>query len=101
MVGVKCFAHEPGKQRLFDCGTMNTRSAAQDSFMSLHVQDEDLIQTTALFDIADQEKRSVLQALSLFGISLERLYVDLSFAVDSFKTRLATDDLMRIAGVRS
>ena len=85
---VEPFAESRPQPLLFDTSAMNVRSTAQDSFMSLHTQTEPEIETTAIFEVAHDDKFKVRAGLALLGLTPERVYVDLSVAADRFKEDL-------------
>jgi hypothetical protein len=53
--------------------------------MTLHTLAEPLCQHNKVFDIASRDKPAALAALALFGITPERVYVDLNMAARRFR----------------
>lgn len=84
---------------LIDASGMNSRSIAQDSYMSLHHIDDSPMNisdmVTSKFPVPSSLKQSILSALVVFGISEERLYSDLSSAVVVFKRELVSLNKMQ------
>lgn len=85
-VGV--FKTDRSKPLLLDTSAMNVRSTAQESYMTLHVADENPFPYKPIFRIDCNEKYRVRSALKIFGLSEERIYADLSVAAVSFKQHL-------------
>ncbi len=82
------FAEKRDRPILINTSGMNVRSAAQDSFMSLHTVDGAAVAPTVAFKVEAEEKYYVRQALVVFGLSPERVYVDLSLAGRRFVEEL-------------
>jgi len=76
---------------LIDAATMNTRSLAQDSWMTLHSRNEEPITTDEVFVIRAADKPIVRAALGTFGVSMERVYADLGVAAAQFREGLAEE----------
>ncbi|WP_083910038.1 FRG domain-containing protein [Sphingomonas sp. LH128] len=73
---------------VFDTSTMNLRSTAQDSIMSLHSKGESPFNTHDVFVLPQGEKKAVRAALAMFGITAERVYADLGVAASQFRLNL-------------
>lgn len=73
---------------LIDTSTMNIRSTAQDSMMTLHSRGENPLAAEEVFVIAEADKYLVRHALEVFGISPERVYADLGVAATHFNSGL-------------
>jgi hypothetical protein len=82
------------KPFLFDTSAMNIRSTAQDSFMSLHVRNEEPLAYDRTFSVPADLKPAILAALALFGLTPERIYVDLAVAATRFRSELEWHHLL-------
>jgi len=85
---VEVFKEDRPQPLLLDTSTMNVRSTAQDSFMTLHTQNEPPIKARPVFRVRAVDKFTVRSALRLFGLTEERIYADLTVAAVSFKAHL-------------
>lgn len=89
---------EDDESILINASGMNSRSMAQDSYMSLHHRESISYflnnRSSSQFLIPCALNRKILEALSLLGVSEERLYTDLSSAVIVFKRELAALNAM-------
>lgn len=66
---------------------MNARTLAQDSAMSLHCGPADGIPSALMrqvYVVPSAEKAETLNALKVLGFTRERLFSDISMAVDAF-----------------
>ncbi len=88
---VQPFASERGKPLLFNSSAMNVRSAAQDSYMSLHTKDEKPMPTKVVFEITSDEKIFVQSSLRIFGFTPDRVFADLGIAASLFKEGLIAE----------
>lgn len=89
------FNHERAHPVLIDTSTMNIRSTAQDSMMTLHAASEEPLDVRRAFVVAHEEKGLVNNALRLFGLTAERVYADLGVAAEQFKQGLAISSRLR------
>jgi hypothetical protein len=82
---------------LIDASSMNARTLAQDSAMSIHpVPDDcgiDPTKVEVIFTVPASGKARVIEALRQFGFTAERLFSDISVVVREFQTELAIWDL--------
>lgn len=85
---VDVFRERREQPLLLDTSAMNIRSAAQDSFMTLHTRGSQPPEATTIFTIQESEKWMVREALKMFGMAPERIYVDLTMAAQQFKELL-------------
>ena len=94
---------EPFKQDrdlpgLIDASSMNARSIAQDSAMSLHPPGSSFQPNgehgLIIYRVPSRDKLGARQALRTFGISEERLFVDLAVVVKDYRATLAIDGLL-------
>ena len=72
---------------------MNARTLAQDSAMSLHCSPTDSIASALMrqvYVVPKTEKADTLSALKVLGFTRERLFSDISMAVDTFLEDIAT-----------
>lgn len=85
---------------LINASNMNARSIAQDSAMSIHPVGSsfrpDNDSGRALFYIGGTEKYAVRHALRSFGMTEDRLFVDLAVIVKNYRAHLAIDEIMRL-----
>lgn len=79
---------------LFDTSALNIRSMAQDSYMSLHVKNEPPLPYEVVFNVPSDLKYTVRSALSIFGLTPERVYVDLAVAASRFSEDLGWDNIL-------
>ncbi|QSR16045.1 FRG domain-containing protein [Novosphingobium sp. KA1] len=86
---------------IIDTSTMNIRSTAQDSVMSLHGPDEPPLDGKAVFRVPHTAKNEILHALTLFGITPERVYADLGVAAVQFRDALHIQHQIREAFQRA
>jgi hypothetical protein len=81
---------------LIDASSMNVRSMAQDSFMSVHPADWPEITEseyrTESFAVPFDLKIPVITALEVLGISEERLYSDIGAVAAVYKRKISTLD---------
>ncbi|UVI39114.1 FRG domain-containing protein [Qipengyuania spongiae] len=83
------FAPETNKPFLINAIGQNTRSTAQDSYLSLHAKhDYDLFSKEVIFEVSSENKKVTIEALAKMGITAERLHFDISRVVDTFKSGL-------------
>lgn len=94
-VMVQPFAKSRAQPMLFNTSAMNLRSAAQDSFMSLHCEGEDDLPAEPVFTIQHDDKWRVLAALAIFGLTADRVYADLSVAASGLTSALRTERLLK------
>lgn len=81
------FRRERDKPGLIWATAMNARTLAQDSAMSLHCGPDDTIPNALIrrvHTVPAAEKVETLKALKVLGFTRERLFSDISVAVDSF-----------------
>lgn len=86
---------------LINASSMNARSMAQDSYMSVHPKDWSEIDNTDYnmdtFHIPSQKKQAVLSALEVLGISEERLYTDIGAVAAVYRRKVMALDMMHDA----
>ena len=85
---VDVFRTDRVRPLLIDTSVMNVRSAAQNSFMSLHTENEEPFEADIIFEIPHDKKLLVQHSLRLFGFTPERVYADLTVAATNFKEGL-------------
>ena len=71
--------------------TINKRSMAQDSVMTLHCEGNSVMLPgfePNIMIVEAERKNSILDALKIFGISNERIYADINTAARDFQERL-------------
>lgn len=85
---VEIFKNQRDRPILIDTSAMNIRSNAQDSMMSLHTEDEIPPSHYVVFDIDSRFKFAVIDALSILGVTAERIYADVGVAALAFKNVL-------------
>ncbi|ABQ69820.1 FRG domain [Rhizorhabdus wittichii RW1] len=95
-LGLNPFYEGARKPVLFDAGAMNARSLAQDSMMTLHTR---ACQFTAgehagFYEVSEDMKQPTREALKRFGISAERVFVDLSTAAREFSEQIWFDEVL-------
>ena len=81
------FRRERDRPGLIWATTMNARTLAQDSAMSLHCSDTDVIPSALMrqvYVVPGAEKVDTLAALKVLGFTRERLFSDISMAVEAF-----------------
>lgn len=86
------FRSERDRPGLIWATAMNARSLAQDSAMSLHCGPSDTIPGDLMrqvYVVPRAEKADTLSALKVLGFTPERLFSDISMAVDSFLETIA------------
>jgi hypothetical protein len=93
---VEIFKKDRNEPDFIDASSMNARSLAQDSAMTLHSEEGGDISddTEAIFEVHESEKWEVRQALRVFGFSPDRLYFDLNTAAREFGEELEIDHLL-------
>lgn len=89
---VEVFREERSKPGLFSAVAMNPRTLAQDSVMSLHTKSTESqipeMLVRKVFQVPASQKGATLEALGSLGYTRERLYSDISAAVEQFKKTL-------------
>lgn len=97
------FTEWNGSPMVVSAETMNRRSQAQDSVMTLHCtansQMNDGYDPT-IFIVDHRHKIDVLDALRVFGISNERVYADINTAARDFQETLLQSHLQSMFGSR-
>ncbi len=81
------FRRERDRTGLIWATNMNARTLAQDSAMSLHCDASDTIPSALMrkvFTISAARKQETLNALKTLGFTRERLFSDISLAVEAF-----------------
>ncbi|WP_303762877.1 FRG domain-containing protein [Sphingobium yanoikuyae] len=81
------FRSERDRPGLIWATAMNARTLAQDSAMSLHCSPQDTIPDALMrqvYIVPKTEKADTLSALKVLGFTRERLFSDISMAVDAF-----------------
>lgn len=81
------FRRERDRPGLISATAMNARTLAQDSAMSLHCGPTDSIPSALMrqvYVVPSAEKAETLNALKVLGFTRERLFSDISMAVDAF-----------------
>lgn len=76
------------KPALIYANTMNARSLAQDSAMSLHCRPDDVIPARLirdLYTVKAKDKQDTLKALGILGLTEERLFYDMNVVVRNFR----------------
>jgi hypothetical protein len=90
------FLREEYDAILIDASSMNARSMAQDSFMSVHPADSPEVTLADYqierFEVPASLKAPILSALECLGVSEQRLYTDLGAVASVFKRRMAALD---------
>ncbi|RYF06417.1 MAG: FRG domain-containing protein [Oxalobacteraceae bacterium] len=85
---------------LINASNMNARSIAQDSAMSIHPVGAPFTPSSdsgrAIFNIGSQEKYAIRHALRAFGMTEDRLFVDLAVIVKNYRAHLGIAEIMRI-----
>lgn len=84
---VNPFRRERDRPGLIWATAMNARTLAQDSAMSLHCGPLDNIPSALMrqvYTVPSAEKADTLSALKVLGFTRERLFSDISMAVDAF-----------------
>lgn len=79
---------------LLDTSAMNVRSTAQDSYMSLHTYKECELNVDVIFEVSYSEKHAVRSALKMFGITSERIFVDLNLAARNFVEEREIEEIL-------
>ncbi|MBP8235692.1 MAG: FRG domain-containing protein [Rhizorhabdus sp.] len=83
---VDVFLEGRDKPLIIDASTMNLRSAAQDSYLSLHARgDGRTMRAETIFTIAAEDKGAVIMALSVLGLSAERVFADVAVAATEMR----------------
>jgi hypothetical protein len=90
------FAENRQRPLLIDTSAMNTRSTAQDSYMTLHTKDEASLEVEPIFRVEGKKKFAVRTALRAFGLSPERIYADLTVAAAQFNETLEFESIFAI-----
>jgi len=88
------FRNERERPGFFWATAMNARTLAQDSAMSLHCSPTDIIPSSLLrnvYTIPASEKKDTLGALKVLGFTRERLFSDISMAVEVFIKDITSD----------
>lgn len=86
------FRSERARPGLIWATTMNARTLAQDSAMSLHCGPSDNIPSALIrqvYVVPNNQKADTLSALKVLGFTRERLFSDISIAVDNFLEDIA------------
>jgi hypothetical protein len=86
------FRRERDRPGLIWATAMNARTLAQDSAMSLHCGPTDSIPSALMrqvYIVPSAEKADTLSALKVLGFTRERLFSDISMAVDAFLDDIA------------
>jgi hypothetical protein len=86
------FRRERDRPGLIWATAMNARTLAQDSAMSLHSGPADNIPSALMrqvYVVPSAEKADTLSALKVLGFTRERLFSDISMAVDAFLDDIA------------
>ncbi|QJR03497.1 FRG domain-containing protein [Sphingobium yanoikuyae] len=94
------FTNWDGGPILVNAETMNKRTLAQDSIMTLHCQSNSHMNEDHdpnIFVIEGEQKSRVIAALKLFGISSERIYNDINTAARDFQEQLAQNAAADVA----
>ena len=92
---IDVFKADRSKPALIDTSSLNNRSTAQDSFMSLHAERSfTMLRLVPVFGISDRDKRFALAALRVLGLSPERVYADLGVAAREYNEWLQIDEMM-------
>lgn len=81
------FRRERDRPGLISATAMNARTLAQDSAMSLHCGPADSIPSALMrqvYVVSSAEKAETLSAMKVLGFTRERLFSDISMAVDAF-----------------
>lgn len=73
---------------LLDTSASNVRSAAQDSFMTLHTAKDAVVPGEPVYTVNGRHKIAILDALQHFGITAARVYADLGTAAQQFRQNL-------------
>lgn len=92
-----------GQPMVVPADTMNRRSQAQDSVMTLHCLSnaEPLAGfNPKIFRVGPNDKADVLKGLRAFGITNDRIYADLNTAARDFQENLLQTHLNKILGPR-
>ncbi|ATP18556.1 FRG domain-containing protein [Sphingobium yanoikuyae] len=87
-----------GRPFLVNAESMNARTLAQDSMMTLHCATNSKMNDgydPNIFYVEAHSKPAVLSALRMFGVSSERIYADINTAARDFQERLAHDANVR------
>lgn len=94
---VSVFGVERKKPGLINSTTMNARTLAQDSVMSIHTLEVSVLQEQNLpverFMIESPEKWRILRRLKTFGFTADRMFSDLTTAAAEFKETLEDDHI--------
>lgn len=85
---INLFETSRKKPGLFNATSMNARALAQDSVMSLHTPNyaKEIPKKSVkdVFEIRSSEKPAVMAAMSLLGLTRDRIYSDITMAKDRF-----------------
>ena len=97
---VDVFMQDRDLPGLVNASSMNARSIAQDSALSVHPVGSSFNpardSARIVFRVAGGEKHSVRHALKSFGISEDRLFGDLAVVVKSFRAQIAMEEVIRL-----
>jgi hypothetical protein len=88
-----------GPPILVDAGTMNKRSLAQDSVMTLHqLRTSEMTEgyDARIFSVSADRKAGVMEALRSLGISSDRIFVDIGVVAREF-----SDELVQTAALEA
>lgn len=92
-----------GPPMIVAADTMNSRSRAQDSVMTLHCKsnaDPTSGYQFDIFHIEPDDKHTVISALKTFGISNDRIYADINTAATDFKDTLFQAKVQEAFGIK-
>ena len=85
---------------LINASNMNARSIAQDSAMSIHPVGAPFIPQSesgrVIFKVGGQDKSAIRHALRAFGMTEDRLFVDLAVIVKNYRAHLGIEEIMRL-----
>jgi hypothetical protein len=93
----KPFLQNRGKPALIDTSSMNARTLAQDSAMSIHCDGCETLKISSqnrLFEIEHDDKWKVRTSLRYFGLTADRLYSDINVAAREFSSELEIDGML-------
>lgn len=80
------FAEHREKPLLINAIGQNSRSTAQDSYLSLHTRkDFDSVEKEIIFRVQSHEKSDTVQALAKLGFTGEKLHFDITKVVEAIK----------------
>lgn len=100
--GINPFSDAREVPLLIDTSTMNVRSVAQDSYMSVHARTRmQPPPATAIFELSPKQKTLAQHALSDLGLSPERIFADLGIAAIQMRRWMEVDSLRRALTAQS